>query len=55
VYVWIGQAASKDEKRAAMGRAQSYAVESGLPNSIPIVSVKEGQESKIKKFAGLFA
>ena len=44
IYIWIGSASSKAEKREAMKYALKYCVDSGRSTNIPIVRVNEGNE-----------
>jgi len=46
VYSWVGKGASKEEKKQALGQAQSYLTKYKRPAWTPIVRVLEGQENE---------
>jgi len=46
VFAWIGKGASTDERKKALGYAQSYLEKEGRPLWIPIVRILEGGENE---------
>lgn len=42
IFVWVGLKASAGERKGAMGMAQRYCKEKGLPNWLPLTRVLEG-------------
>jgi len=46
VYAWIGKGASKDEKKQALGSAQSYLTKFNRPSYLPIARILEGGENE---------
>lgn len=46
VFVWVGKGANKEEKRSALGYAQTYLKNYNRPSFIPITRVQEAGESE---------
>jgi gelsolin len=47
VFAWIGRGASADEKKKALGFAQSYLKDYNRPSFLPIARILEGGENEI--------
>jgi len=47
VFAWIGRGASADEKKKALGFAQSYLKDYNRPNFLPIARILEGGENEV--------
>lgn len=47
IFVWVGLKASVNERKMAMGTAQKYIQDKGLPNWLPISRILEGGENEV--------
>jgi len=46
IFVWVGKKANANERKNAMGMAQRYLKEKGLPNWLPLTRILEGGENE---------
>jgi hypothetical protein len=52
IFIWIGEKASVNERKASLGEAQSYLKSSGRPVYLPISKIQE--KSQIPTFDAAF-